>query len=71
MLSEGRAKELYRAHGIDDAAFQMLLKPKKTRDDFYAFIAERENFFARQLEHYGFRRPQAGQAVEAIDDDDQ
>lgn len=68
--SELMARDLYRAHGINEAAFEILKKPGKTRQDFYDFVSERESFFAGQLEHYGFKRPLGAVEVEDLDDDD-
>lgn len=70
IFTEAKTREIYRAHGINDVAFDILLKPGKTRDDYYAFIAERENFFASELEYYGFLRPMAGDVEPYVDDDD-
>jgi hypothetical protein len=69
--SEYASRDLYRQHGITDAAYNILLKPVKSRHDFFDFITERESFYAAQLEQYGFRRPQ-GRVDEAdIEDDDE
>jgi hypothetical protein len=66
------AKELYRAHGITEAAFDILRKPGKTRQDFFDFIAEREAFFAGYLQqNYGFARPLDAAVENDIDDDDE
>jgi hypothetical protein len=35
------AKELYRAHGITEAAFNIPRKPGKSRQDFFDFLSER------------------------------
>lgn len=68
--SEQLAKEIYRSHGINEAAFEILRKPDKKRQDFYDFIRERENFFASELENFGFKRPVAGLPLPELDDDD-
>lgn len=66
------AKELYRAHGITEAAFDILRKPGKTRQDFFDFIAEREAFFAGYLQqNFGFARPVDAAIENDIDDDDE
>jgi hypothetical protein len=66
------AKELYRAHGITEAAFDILRKPGKTRQDFFDFIAEREAFFAGYLQqNFGFARPVDATVENDIDDDDE
>lgn len=66
------AREIYRAHGITESAFNILLKPEKTRQDFYDFIAEREAFFAGHLHsNYGFVRPTDISIDDEIDDDDE
>ena len=70
IFGEAKTREIYRSHGIVDVAFDILLKPGKTKSDFDAFILERENFFASELEYYGFRRPLAGQPETTVDDDD-
>ena len=64
------AKEIYRAHGINDACFAILQKPEKTKQDFYDFISERESFFAGLLEQYGFKRPTGPIDTDDLDDDD-
>jgi len=68
--SERMAKDRYRQHGIMDSAFEILRKPKKTKQDFYDFITERESFFAGELEMWGFRRPTAEIDDDELDDDD-
>ncbi|MEO6091407.1 MAG: DUF262 domain-containing protein [Novosphingobium sp.] len=68
--SEPLARQIYRAHGITDAAFEILRKPEKSRQDFFDFISEREAFFSGQLENYGFRRPAGPLQMPGIDDDD-
>ena len=68
--SEAMVRDAYRQHGITDAAFNIMMKPGKTKQDFYDFINERESFFASQLEHYGLRRPIAVVTAEELDDDD-
>ncbi len=68
--SEAAARELYRQHGILDKAFDILRKPAKSRNDFHDFITERENFFAAQLEQFGFKRPLSAVEPEDIDDDE-
>jgi hypothetical protein len=66
------AKELYRTHGITEAAFNILRKPGKTREDFFDFIAERESFFAGYLQqNFGFARPVDATVEDDIDDDDE
>lgn len=68
--SESMVRELYRQHGINDAAFDILTKPAKSRQDFQDFITERESFYAAQLENYGFKRPIGPVEAEELDDDD-
>lgn len=68
--SEAMARDIYRAHGITEGAFDILRKPEKTKQDFLDFIAEREAFFAGQLENYGFKRPTGPIEVDDLDDDD-
>jgi hypothetical protein len=68
--SEAMARDLYRAHGITEAAFDILRKPTKSKQDYYDFISERESFFVGLLEHYGFRRPVGPVDAEDLDDDD-
>lgn len=46
------------AHGLSERAIGMMEKPIKTRADYHAFLAEREEFFVSQLEQWGFSRPQ-------------
>lgn len=66
------AREIYRAHGITESAFNILLKPEKTRQDFYDFIAEREAFFAGYLQsNFGFARPADTTLDDDMDDDDE
>ncbi|MDP3676792.1 MAG: hypothetical protein Q8R44_17120, partial [Novosphingobium sp.] len=67
--SEAAAREIYRAHGITSAAFDILMKPNKTRQEYYDFIAEREAFFAGHLEQWGFSRPTAVQDDEELIED--
>lgn len=68
--SEAAARELYRQHGILDKAFDILRKPAKSKEDFYEFISEREDFFASQLEKFGFKRPVNVVEPDDIDDDE-
>ena len=68
--SEAMTREIYRNHGITETAFNILMKPAKTRQDFYDFIAEREAFFAGILEQYGFKRPAGQLEPDELDDDD-
>ena len=68
--SEAMARDVYRTHGITEAAFDIMKKPEKTKQDFYDFIAEREAFFAGLLEQYGFKRPAGPVDVEELDDDE-
>jgi hypothetical protein len=68
--SEAMVRELYRGHGIFDAAFDILLKSNKSKQDFYDFISEREAFFASQLEHYGFKKPRVDAARDELFEDD-
>lgn len=70
LRSEEQSREIYLSHGITTTAYNILLKPAKTKQDFIDFIAEREAWFAGQLEHYGFRRPIIQSEDEDIDDDD-
>lgn len=68
--SEAMAREVYRAHGITEAAFDIMRKPGKTKQDFYDFVSEREAFFTSLLEQYGFKRPMGQVDVDDLDDDD-
>lgn len=68
--SEAMARECYKQHGIGEAAFNIMRKPEKTKQDFYDFVAERESFFVGQLEHYGFTRPVGKVDMEELDDDE-
>ncbi|MBH5321870.1 GmrSD restriction endonuclease domain-containing protein [Aurantiacibacter sediminis] len=66
------AKEVYRAHGITGAAFDILRKPEKSRQDFYDFIAEREAFFAGFFSsNYGINRPADVADEDDMEDDDE
>lgn len=71
IFGEGKTREIYRAHGITDIAFDILLKSEKSREDYYEFISARENFFATELEFYGFQRPYSGEKSLVLDDDDE
>lgn len=68
--SEEQSREIYLAHGITTTAYNILLKPDKNRGDFMDFIAEREAWFASQLDHYGFKRPTIQPEADDFDDDD-
>jgi len=68
--SEAMVREVYRGHGISEAAYEIMMKPEKTKQDFYDFITEQESFFAGQLEQYGFKRPLSSSEDEALDDDE-
>jgi hypothetical protein len=68
--SEQMARQIYTAHGINEVAFEIMRKPKKTKSDFFDFISEREAFFAAQLENYGYRRPVGTINLDELDDDD-
>jgi len=65
--SESAVREIYRHHGINDKAFDIMIRPQKTRADFYAFIEERERYFVEALGNWGFRKA-IGAAV--LDDSD-
>lgn len=54
---EKKVREIYANHGIGSEAFDILLKPKKTREDYIAFIERREDFFVQLISEWGFRRP--------------
>jgi hypothetical protein len=49
--------EILRTHGITEAGVAIMEKPNKSRQDYYDFLRERENFFVSQLEQYGFKKP--------------
>jgi hypothetical protein len=68
--SEAKVRDVYRQHGISDAAFEIMRKPSKTREDYTNFIAEREAFFTGLLGHFGFRRTSTVDG-EVLDDEDQ
>jgi hypothetical protein len=68
--SKERAREIYRTHGINEACFNIMMKPDKSKQDFYDFISEREAFFAGVLEQYGFKRPNGPVDPDELDDDD-
>lgn len=70
ILGESAVRENYMQHGINERAFELMLKPAKTRDDFLDFISEREKFFVSILETYGFYRATKAEEMEELDDDD-
>lgn len=67
---ERKVRDIYANHGITAPAFEILLKPNKTREDYINFIERREDFFVQLVSEWGFRRPvrDAEETSEVLED---